>query len=117
MSIDARIIGVTRTADELPRLNLEGRKEGESPGQPVLFVRNAPKDLESFIGSEIWGNASQLLIGDKKVADRINYYVIEWLAPSECQSCGGYGFFSEDGHPSLDRRDQMCLDCRGTGKQ
>lgn len=79
MSIDARIIGVTRIKDELPRLNLEGRKTPDNPGQPVLFVRNAPDDLESFIGSEIWGNSSQLLIGDTNVANRTSYTEIEWL--------------------------------------
>ena len=79
MSIDARIIGVTRYAYELPRLNLEGRNPSDNPGQPVLFVRNAPNDLESFIGAEIWGNSSQLLIGDKKVANRVSYTEIEWI--------------------------------------
>jgi len=81
MSIDARIIGVTRTPHELPRLNLEGRKLPDNPGQPVLFVKNAPADLESFIGSEIWGNSSQLLIGETKVANRVSYTEIEWVGP------------------------------------
>lgn len=38
------------------------------------------------------------------------------VMPETCQSCGGYGHFTEDGGPSIDKRDRMCLDCRGTGK-
>lgn len=81
MSIDAIIVGVTRGLAELPRLNLEGRIPGESPGQSVLFVRNAPKSLDSFIGREIWGGSGELLIGQTTVAKRVGYCDIEWTGP------------------------------------
>lgn len=34
----------------------------------------------------------------------------------ECTSCKGYGYFDEDGEPSVDLRNRKCLDCRGTGR-
>ena len=36
---------------------------------------------------------------------------------AECPSCRGYGYFREDGRPTVDKRGRKCLDCAGTGKR
>lgn len=36
--------------------------------------------------------------------------------PNDCSACRGYGHFTRNGKPSIDKRDRKCLDCGGTGK-
>ena len=79
MSIDARIIGVSRKADQSVTVALEDRKSHATAGQNVLTILNPPEnviDLHWLIGLEIWGGSSQILIGDRKLADRDSYTTI-----------------------------------------
>lgn len=109
MSIDARIRAVTRILsgdceacgntgkaednwDDCPfchgtstgkralRLHLEAREPGGLPGQRVLTVVNPPEgDMSGLVGTEIWGNASEIMVGDTKWAKRIGYTRIELI--------------------------------------
>ena len=107
MSIDARIAAVTHILpgdcvgcsntgkgeddwDDCPfcygtsigkrvlRLHLEPREPGVAPGQQVLAVVNPPEgDMSGIVGTEIWGNSSEIMVGDTKWAKRIGYTKIE----------------------------------------
>lgn len=79
MSIDAVI---TKVEDELfdaergyhSRLILAGRVPGTGPGQPALYVLNPPPcGLKGLEGTKIWGDASAVMVGDVKIADRVGY--------------------------------------------
>ena len=46
------------------------------------------------------------------------YYLPPFVpTPNDCGSCRGYGHFTEDGEPTIDKRDRTCLDCGGAGEQ
>jgi len=68
--------GATKEQPKL-RLKLEPREKGGLAGQSVLTVVNPPtldpKMLSGLIGTEIWGNANSIMVGDVKWADRIGY--------------------------------------------
>lgn len=86
MSIDARIAGVQVKADGEVRLVLEPREKGGHAGQSVMTILNPPRDttlLNVLIGECVWGNASVLMIGDTKFADRIGYTKLRLLDPRE----------------------------------
>jgi len=56
------------------RLHLEPIRKGEVAGQNVLTVVDAPDvDLSGLVGTEIWGDSSQIMIGETKWADRVGY--------------------------------------------
>lgn len=63
------------------RLKLEPREEGGLAGQDVLTVVNPPTVdpavLAGLIGTEIWGGAGYIMVGDRKWADRIMYTKIQ----------------------------------------
>ena len=70
----------TSTGKRVLRLHLEPSKTGGVPGQRVLTVVNPPEgDMSGLVGTEIWGNASEIMVGDKKWAKRIGYTRIELL--------------------------------------
>ena len=63
------------------RLKLEPRERGGVAGQSVLTILNSPTNdvlaLSALIGTEIWGNSSEILIGTRRWARRIGYTQIE----------------------------------------
>lgn len=63
------------------RLKLEPRERGGVAGQSVLTILNSPTNdvlaLSALIGTEIWGNSSEILIGTRRWAKRIGYTQIE----------------------------------------
>lgn len=72
--------GATRDNPRV-RLKLEPRERGGCAGQPVLTIVNPPSTqpevLAGLIGTEIWGNASSIMVGDTLWAKRIGYTRIE----------------------------------------
>jgi hypothetical protein len=65
------------------RLKLEPREPGGVAGQSVLLIVNPPTvDFSVLLGVEIWGNSSQIMIGDKVWAKRIGYTQIKLLDAS-----------------------------------
>lgn len=68
-------------SDPVVRLLLEPREPSGHPYHSVLTVRNPPTldphKLSALIGTEIWGGASEIMIGDRKWANRISYTQIE----------------------------------------
>ena len=67
------------------RLHLEPRERGKLAGQTVLTVVNPPtvdaKVLAGMIGIEIWGGASEIMVGGKRWAKRLGYTRIELVNP------------------------------------
>lgn len=74
MSIDAVVTGISATSMNDVALVL-GPRCGSAPGQYQVHVKNPTKlvDMVGFIGCEIWGNGSQLLIGERAVLSRTSY--------------------------------------------
>lgn len=75
MSIDARIVGVSMKGYEY-KLTLEPRSKSSVAGQQTLQVVTPITDQDHFadlIDCEVWGNASQLMLRNAKLADRISY--------------------------------------------
>ena len=65
------------------RLHLESRQRGGLAGQRVLTVRNAPSDMSGVLGTEIWGNASVILVRGRVWAKRHGYTEIELVEPQQ----------------------------------
>jgi hypothetical protein len=65
------------------RLKLEPREKGSVSGQGVLTIVNPPtanpESLSGLIGTAIWGGSSEIMIGEKKWADRIGYTRIKLI--------------------------------------
>lgn len=83
MAIDHIIIGVRKT-DEV-KLTLQVRNE-PLRDEITMVIENPPQDwqdLVCLIDAEVWGPASVLMLGDKKLADRLGYcglqLVDNWL--------------------------------------
>ena len=76
MAIDGRVAGV-RKVDGLVKLTLEPRECGTTPGQSTLIVTNPPDNWEQafspLIGMCLWGNSSQVILGEKLFAYREGY--------------------------------------------
>lgn len=80
MSIDARVAGVCyHLSDHTTNLVLFPRDEKIGPaGQQMLTVKNefvsdSWERLRVLVGLEVWGGSGFLMLGDKKIADRIGY--------------------------------------------
>jgi hypothetical protein len=80
MSIDARVISVICFKNGGGKLNLEGRKRGEKPGQPELFFEDSPEEVTALNGCEIWGGAGGIMLGDIEIAKRNGYTSIVFIA-------------------------------------
>lgn len=69
--------------EEVPavRLHLEPRELGGCAGQPVLTIVNPPSTDLGFwpglVGTEIWGGAGEIMVGEKVWAKRVGYTRIE----------------------------------------
>lgn len=77
MSIDARIAGITRNTETGEvTMTLEDRNSRSIAGQSRMTILDPPPmncDLSRLVGREMWGNSSDMLIGDSKIADRVGY--------------------------------------------
>jgi hypothetical protein len=75
VSIDARIVDVTRNADGTATLHLEAADSRRAPaGQSSLTVLNPPPHLEAAVGTEIWGGSDKIVVGRETIwADRVGY--------------------------------------------
>lgn len=77
MSIDARIELVTYEQNGTATLWLGKRERG----QQQLTIVNPRPGLEILEGREIWGNSSQIMLGDAILADRLTYTTIKLRPP------------------------------------
>ena len=79
MSIDANIVYVELQEDGSGTLHLCDRVPEGSRGQDRLHFDTAPHEVTALNGLEIWGTASQVLLGDRKIADRLGYTKISFI--------------------------------------
>lgn len=65
------------------RLQLSPREKGGLAGQRVLTITNPPtldpEKLAGMVGTEIWGGAGEIMVGQTKWANRIGYTQIELI--------------------------------------
>jgi len=74
MSIDAIIQDVRYLPDGTAELDLGPANDKRAPaGQPCLKVLNPVPHLDALVGSHIWGGSSEIMLGTKKLAERIGY--------------------------------------------
>lgn len=70
--------------DPRVRLKLEPREHGGLAGQSTLTIVNPPsvdpEVLAGLIGTELWGGSGEIMVGDRKWANRIGYTRIELVA-------------------------------------
>jgi hypothetical protein len=82
MSIDAVISAVEYPGDGTAILRLKDRIRGSGErGQDAFTVTNPPPGalLDAVIGMEVWGNSTDIMIGDRRWARRLGYCRIELL--------------------------------------
>ncbi len=84
MSLDHRITGVRKIGSEV-KLTLEDRQDKHLP-DITLLLTNPPadwQDLVCLINCEVWGSATVLMLGDKKLGNRHSYFALslcrDWL--------------------------------------
>lgn len=74
MSIDAIIRDVLYLDDGTVKLELAPACERRAPaGQKCLIVENPVPHMDVLKGYCIWGNAQQIMMGEKKFAKRVGY--------------------------------------------
>lgn len=78
MAIDANVAYVECKEDGSGVLHLCDRIEG-SRGQSRLHFDAAPYEVTSLNGLSVWGGATQLMLGNNKIADRIGYTRISFI--------------------------------------
>lgn len=88
MSIDARVETVIHNEDGSGELRLIDRpaRKGGTPGvagQRVLSYSKAPYTVTSLNGCDVWGGSGQLILGDRKIADRQGYTHIKFVSDEE----------------------------------
>jgi hypothetical protein len=89
MSIDARVKAVYVPGAGSGRIELVDRppaRPGDYPGvagQSVLYFVSAPEEVTALNGLDVWGNASCLMLGEKRIAARIGYTGIQFVGPAE----------------------------------
>lgn len=85
MSIDARVVGISLNhLDKSGKLILEDRpaKKGNDgiKGQTFLHFDKAPEWLDKLVDKDVWGSSDTLMYGEQKIAKRIGYTSIEFVA-------------------------------------
>lgn len=82
MSIDARVTAVTYSPDGTATLHLEPADPRRAPaGQPSLVVLNPRPGMGAMVGTQVWGGAGEIMVGDTKFADRVGYTRIRLVEP------------------------------------
>ncbi len=85
MSIDARVETVMINDDGSGSLELIDRPRtpwGNSPGiagQSRLTFDSSPEEITALNGRDVWGGAGHLMLGQRKIADRIGYARIRFV--------------------------------------
>ena len=85
MSIDAIIEAIEFTDNEYAFWL--GKRGKDNPGQSRLILEPVvnPENLHVFLGREIRGNSSILLVGDQEIAHRVGYTHIKLLPDWEAR--------------------------------
>jgi len=92
--------GATKEKPQV-RLHLVPKEKGGLAGQDVLTIVNPPtldpKELARMIGMEIWGGAGDIMVGERKLANRIMYTRIELIDDFRltCRTCGEWNLFCQ----------------------
>lgn len=91
MSIDARIDFVVCNEDGSGELQLIDRpaRPGGVPGirgQGALFFDKSPHEVTALNGMDIWGGSGEVILGDIKIADRLGYGPIAFVADDKFKS-------------------------------
>lgn len=73
MSIDANVAYVELKEDGSGTLHLCDRIPNGSRGQSRLYFETAPYEVTALNGLPIWGNDSQIVLGDVAIASREGY--------------------------------------------
>lgn len=87
MSIDAHVWAVVQNPDGTGSLCLADRppaRPGENPGiagQSSLHFDSAPPDVASLVGRDIWGGDGMIMLGERKIAERLGYTKIRFVVP------------------------------------
>lgn len=79
MAIDAWVEVVILREDGSGYLSLIDRAHGGIAGQPRLSFQTAPYEVTALNWLNVWGGGSQLMLGDKKIADREGYTRISFI--------------------------------------
>jgi hypothetical protein len=86
MSIDARVDVVHINEDGSGELRLVDRppsRPGQNPGiagQRSLSYLTAPEEVTALNGLDVWGGSDELMLGDRKIADRVGYTRIVFVS-------------------------------------
>lgn len=79
MSIDANVAYVELNENGSGTLHLCDRVPEGSRGQSRLHFSTAPHEVTALNGLEIWGGASQIMLGDRQIATRRGYTQISFI--------------------------------------
>jgi len=79
MSIDANVAYVELNEDGSGVIHLCDRGAENSRGQDRLRFDSAPHEVTSLNGLQIWGGGTQLMLGDRKIANRLGYTRISFI--------------------------------------
>ncbi len=79
MSIDANVAFVELKEDGSGTLHLCDRVPNGSRGQSRLHFSTAPHEVTALNGLQIWGGASEIMLGDKEIARRELYTRISFI--------------------------------------
>lgn len=89
MSIDANVAYVECREDGSGSLHLCDRQSpdfSQKPGiagQSRLHFSAAPYEVTALNGLPIWGSSGQVLLGERKIADRLTYTRIAFVSDDE----------------------------------
>lgn len=79
MAIDANVAYVHLNEDGSGTLHLCDRVPEGSRGQSRLHFDAAPYEVTALNGLSIWGGASQVMLGDHEIANRVGYTRIAFI--------------------------------------
>lgn len=79
MAIDANVAYVELKEDGSGVLHLCDRVPEGSRGQSRLHFKTAPYEVTALNGLAVWGGASELMLGDDKIATREGYTRISFI--------------------------------------
>ena len=79
MSIDANVAYVELKEDGSGLLHLCDRVPNGSRGQSRLYFDSAPHEVTALNGLSVWGGDRQIMLGDRRIADRIGYTRISFI--------------------------------------
>lgn len=79
MAIDANVAYVELKEDGSGVLHLCDRVPEGSRGQTRLYFDAAPYEVTALNGLEIWGGSSEILLGERTIAERLGYTRISFI--------------------------------------